>query len=87
MASADSRRGLNSGETPRRDGRVMENPTTESLRRIIAAVATGAGEGAEALRAAGVGLELEGYTIEVVVDPADPLPAASVRLVFGTGAA
>jgi hypothetical protein len=59
---------------------------TEGLRRIIAAVAAGAGEGAEALRSAGVGLTLEGYTVEVMVDSDDPIPAASVRLVFGTEA-
>jgi hypothetical protein len=65
----------------------MEDPTTEVLRRIIAAVAVGAGEGVEALRSAGVGVELEDYTVEVMVDSTDPVPAASVRLVFGSAPA
>jgi len=65
----------------------MEHPTTEGLRRIIAAVAAGAGEGVAALRSAGVGVELQGYTVEVMVDSTDPVPAASVRLVFGTAPA
>jgi len=50
---------------------------------MIAAVAAGAGDGAEALRLAGVGIELQGYTVEVLVDSTDPIPAASVRVVFG----
>lgn len=61
----------------------MEHPTTEGLRRIIAAVAVGAGEGAEALRTAGLDIELECYTVEVVLDPTDPAPATSVRVEFG----
>jgi len=54
----------------------------EDVRRIIAQVAAGAGDGADALRRAGVPVELEGYTVELVVDPCDSAPAASVRLTF-----
>jgi hypothetical protein len=60
----------------------MEHPATEGLRRVIAAAAAGAGDGAEALRAAGVDVELQGYTVEVVVDPVDPAPATSIRVEF-----
>jgi len=60
----------------------MEHPATEGLRRVIAATAAGAGEGAEALRAAGLDVELQGYTVEVVVDSVDPTPATSIRVEF-----
>jgi len=74
---------LNAGETHSCHRRAMEHPTAEGLRQMIAAVAAGAGDGAEALRLAGVGIELQGYTVEVLVDSTDPIPAASVRVVFG----
>jgi hypothetical protein len=56
---------------------------TEGLRAIISDVAAGAGESADALRRAGIEVELTGYTIEVVVDPSDPAPAATVTLTLG----
>lgn len=62
----------------------MEQPTMEGLRGIIAAVAAGAGDGAQALRSSGVGIELQGYTVQVTIDSTDPVPAASVRLTFGS---
>lgn len=59
---------------------------TENLRAIITDVATGAGESADALRRSGIAVELRGYTIEVVVDPDEPSPAATVTLTFGSTA-
>jgi hypothetical protein len=59
---------------------------TDDLRSIITDVATGAGESADALRRSGIAVELQGYTIEVVVDPGDPAPAATVTLTFGSPA-
>jgi len=58
----------------------------EGLRQIIAAAAAGAGEGAAALRIAGVEVELQGYTVEVVFEPSDPAPATSIRVEFGRSA-
>lgn len=56
---------------------------SEELRAVIADVATGAGQSADALRRAGIDVELLGYTIEVIVDPADTAPAATLTLTFG----
>jgi len=68
----------------KRTGHGVERGQTQgTIRRIIAAVAVGAGEGAEALRTAGLDIELECYTVEVVLDPTDPAPATSVRVEFG----
>jgi hypothetical protein len=57
------------------------------LRRIMPPWRWERVKGVEALRSAGVGVELEDYTVEVMVDSTDPVPAASVRLVFGSAPA
>lgn len=49
---------------------------------MIAEAAAGAGDGADALRRSGIPVELEGYTVEVLVDSTDMVPAASVRVTF-----
>lgn len=49
---------------------------------MIAEAAAGAGDGADALRRSGIPVELEGYTVEVLLDPTDTVPAASVRVTF-----
>jgi hypothetical protein len=74
---------LNGAETPDGHDPWMRDGMQEDVRRIIAEAAAGAGDGADALRKAGVPVELEGYTVEVVVDPGDALPATLVRLTFG----
>lgn len=60
----------------------MRDGLAEAMGKIITEIAAGAGNGADALRRAGIPVELEGYTVEVVVDPSEPTPAASVRLAF-----
>ena len=55
------------------------------VRRMIAEAAAGAGDGADALRRSGIPVVLEGYTVEVMVDPTDTAPAASVRVTFRPG--
>lgn len=60
---------------------------TDELRTIIRQVAAGAGDGADALRRAGIELRLEGYSVEVVIDPEEPAPSGSVRVAFGVGRA
>jgi hypothetical protein len=52
------------------------------VRRMIAEAAAGAGDGADALRRAGVPVVLEVYTVEVLVDAVDAAPAASVKVSF-----
>ena len=54
---------------------------------MIAEAAAGAGDGADALRRSGIPVVLEGYTVEVLVDVTDAMPAASVRVTFGPGPA
>jgi hypothetical protein len=49
---------------------------------MISGIAAGAGDGAGALRRAGIPVELEGFIVEAVVEPGDASPATSVRLVF-----
>ena len=52
----------------------------ETLRSLIAGVAAGAAEGAEALRSRGIALELDGYSVEARIDAV--APTASVRVDF-----
>ncbi len=54
----------------------------ESLRTLIAGIAAGAAEGAEALRRSGIDLELDAYSVEARLDGAAAAPVASVRLDF-----
>jgi len=49
---------------------------------MIAEAAAGAGDGADALRRSGIPVVLEGYTVELLVDATDSIPAASVRVTF-----
>lgn len=49
---------------------------------MIAEAAAGAGDGADALRRSGIPVVLKGYTVEVLVDSTDTIPAASVRVTF-----
>lgn len=49
---------------------------------MIAEAAAGAGDGADALRRSGIPVVLEGYTVELLVDAIDSVPAASVRVTF-----
>lgn len=60
----------------------MRDAFPEDVRRMIAEAAAGAGDGADALRRSGIPVVLEGYTVEVLVDSTDMLPAASVRVTF-----
>jgi hypothetical protein len=60
----------------------MRDGLAEAMGRMIAEIAAGAGDGAHALRRAGIPVELEGYTVEVVVDPDEANPFTSVRLAF-----
>ncbi|HEX5630473.1 MAG TPA: hypothetical protein VFY15_02310, partial [Acidimicrobiia bacterium] len=52
----------------------------ETLRTLIAGVAAGAAEGAEALRSRGIAVELDAYSVEAKLDSAAPV--ASVRVDF-----
>lgn len=52
----------------------------ETLRALIAGVAAGAAEGAEALRNCGIPVELDSYSVEARLDAAAPM--ASVRVDF-----
>ena len=56
----------------------MEN----TLRALIAGIAAGAAEGAEALRERGVAVELDVYSVEARIDAAAPVPTASIRVDF-----
>jgi hypothetical protein len=60
----------------------MRDGLTDEVRRMISGIAAGAGDGAGALRRAGIPVELEGFIVEAVVEPGDASPATSVRLVF-----
>lgn len=60
----------------------MQDGLTDEVRRMISGIAAGAGDGAGELRRAGIPVELEGFIVEAVVEPGDPSPATSVRLVF-----
>lgn len=85
VASAPSAPHLNVLETWVQDYRPMRDGLTEEMRRIIAGIAAGAGDGAGALRQAGIPVELEGFIVEAMVEPGDSAPATSVRLVFCRG--
>lgn len=52
----------------------------ETLRSLIAGVAAGAAEGAEALRNRGIAVELDAYSVEAKLDAA--APTALVRVDF-----
>ena len=52
----------------------------ETLRSLIAGVAAGAAEGAEAMRRRGIAVELDAYRVEAQLDRADP--SALVRIDF-----
>lgn len=55
----------------------------ETLRSLIAGIASGAAAGAEALRRSGIELELDAYSVEARLDGASAsAPVASVRLDF-----
>ncbi|MEX1207080.1 MAG: hypothetical protein WEE36_00530 [Acidimicrobiia bacterium] len=60
----------------------MRDRLADEVRRMISGIAAGAGDGVGELRRAGIPVELEGFIVEAVVEPGDPSPATSVRLVF-----
>ena len=75
-----------SSETPRPEPRGIEQGGSvgdgeDRLRRIVEAVASGAGEGAAALRRSGLTLTLDDFALEVRVD-ADATMSAEVRIAF-----
>jgi len=53
----------------------------DRLQRIIEAVASGAGEGAAALRRSGLAITLDDFALEVRVDPTSAV-SAEVRIAF-----
>ncbi|MEX0827289.1 MAG: hypothetical protein WD184_11120 [Acidimicrobiia bacterium] len=60
----------------------MRDGLTDEVRRMISGIAAGAGDGVGELRRAGIPVELEGFIVEAMVEPGDPSPATSIRLVF-----
>jgi hypothetical protein len=76
---------LNASETQAPQHLRMRDGLCEEVRRMISAIAAGASDGAGELRRAGIPVELEGFIVEAVVEPGDPSPATSVRLVFCKG--
>jgi hypothetical protein len=57
---------------------------TEDMQAIITGVAAATGQGADALRRAGIGVVLEDFRVEVQVDPGDPAPTLVVTMVLGS---
>jgi hypothetical protein len=55
---------------------------SEDVRAIIAGVAAAAGEGADALRKAGIGVELRDFRVEVQLEPGEP-PSMALTLSLG----
>ena len=57
----------------------------ETLRELIAGVAAGAAEGAEALRRRGIPLELDAYSVETRIDRDEPVTSIRVDFIVATG--
>ena len=56
-----------------------------TLRELIAGVAAGAAEGAEALRHRGIPLELDAYSVETRIDRDEPVTSIRVDFIVSTG--
>lgn len=54
----------------------------DDIRELIAGVASAAGEGAGALRRAGIEVGLEDFRVEVHVEPGDTVPEVAVTVVL-----
>jgi hypothetical protein len=73
---------------PRQGSRILvvgEVALNEDLRGAIADIAAGAADGAAALRSTGVYLELEGYSVESMLDMGGRPSLVTVRVDFVTG--
>jgi hypothetical protein len=57
----------------------------ETLRELIAGVAAGAAEGAEALRRRGIPLELDAYSVETRIDRDEPVTSIRVDFIVTPG--
>ena len=56
-----------------------------TLRELIAGVAAGAAEGAEAMRPRGIPVELDAYSVETRIDRDEPVTSIRVDFIVSTG--